>query len=116
MTTTLGQRLRELREKADLSLRELARKIDVSAAFLSDVELGRRFPSGSVLVALARELRTTSEELRAHDTRPALDELKRLASENPKYGFAFRTIVERGLTPEDLMALVKQKADKKKKR
>lgn len=45
MVKTLGQRIRELRERDDLSLREFARKLGVSAAFLSDVELGRRHPS-----------------------------------------------------------------------
>ena len=44
-TSGLGQRIRELRGKKDLSLRELAKKLDVSAAFLSDIELGRRYPS-----------------------------------------------------------------------
>ena len=37
---TLGEHIRELREERDLSLRELATKIQVSAAFMSDVELG----------------------------------------------------------------------------
>lgn len=38
---TLGQRIRELRETKDLSLREFAKQLgDLSAAFLSDVELG----------------------------------------------------------------------------
>ena len=46
---TLGQKIHELRDKADLSLRELALKISVSAPFLSDIELGRRFPSEEVL-------------------------------------------------------------------
>ena len=35
MMKTLGERIRELREKQDLSLRELAGKIGVSAAFMS---------------------------------------------------------------------------------
>jgi hypothetical protein len=38
---SLGQRLQE-RDKADLSLRNLSRKVGISAPFLS--ELGRRFP------------------------------------------------------------------------
>ena len=44
MMKTLGERIRELREERDLSLRELAGKIGVSAAFMSDVELNRRYP------------------------------------------------------------------------
>src|SRR5271166_3501441 len=40
----LGQRIHELRDKADLSLRGSAKKIGISSPFLSDIELGRRFP------------------------------------------------------------------------
>ena len=50
---TFGEKIRQLREGLDLSLREVALKIDVSAAFLSDVELGRRFPSADKLTLLA---------------------------------------------------------------
>jgi transcriptional regulator with XRE-family HTH domain len=49
---SLGQRIRELRDKADLSLRELAKKIGISSPFLSDIELGRR--SGQRLSQLAK--------------------------------------------------------------
>jgi transcriptional regulator with XRE-family HTH domain len=38
---SLGQRIRELRDKADLSLRGLAMRIGISAPFLSDIELGK---------------------------------------------------------------------------
>ena len=41
---SFGEVLHQLREKKDVTLRELARKINVSAPFLSDVEKGRRAP------------------------------------------------------------------------
>lgn len=37
-----GRWLREQREAADLTLREVARRLGVSAAYLSDVERGNR--------------------------------------------------------------------------
>lgn len=37
-----GQTAREIREVAGLSLREVARRMDVSAPFLSDLERGNR--------------------------------------------------------------------------
>jgi len=46
---SLGQWLHELRDKADLSLRELARKVGISSPFLSDIDLGRIFPSEEIL-------------------------------------------------------------------
>jgi transcriptional regulator with XRE-family HTH domain len=106
MVKTLGQRIRELRGEHDLSLRELARKLDISAAFLSDIELGRRHPSDQLLAKIARSLGTSVEDLRQLDTRPVVDELRRLASTDPAYGFAFRQIVEKRLTAEQLLNLL----------
>ncbi len=112
---SLGQRLRELREAKDFSLRELAKKLDVSAAFLSDVELGRRFPSSDVLVKMAQILGVTAAELKAFDSRAPVEDLKRIATSNPTYGFALRRMVEKGVSADDLMKFVKQVEQKKKK-
>jgi transcriptional regulator with XRE-family HTH domain len=111
----LGERIRELREKQDISVRELAKKIDVSAPFLSDVELGRRHPSDEVLRAIARCLGTTFEELRKHDARPPVQELKRIATSNPAMGFALRRVVDEGVSPEELLEFLKRHGRGKKK-
>src|SRR5438034_6278905 len=92
MDRTFGEKLRELRDKADISLRELARKIDVSAPFLSDVERGHRYPSDKLLVSLARYLKVSVEELKRYDNRAPIAEIKRLAGSDPRVGFAFRTV------------------------
>ncbi|WP_078280846.1 helix-turn-helix domain-containing protein [Mycobacteroides franklinii] len=52
----VGLRLRAAREKAALSLRELARRVGVSPSFISQVELGRTAPSVGTLYAIANEL------------------------------------------------------------
>ena len=62
-TTAFGAKLREEREKRNISLRELAKKIGVSGAFLSDIELGRRFPSADNIELLAKEIGIPVEEL-----------------------------------------------------
>ena len=72
---TLGEHIRELREDRDWSVRDLAKKLKVSAAFLSDVELGRRHPSEEVLEKLASAFETTTDDLRKHDARPPVQEL-----------------------------------------
>ena len=41
---TFGEYLTAKREEKDITLRELARKLEVSAPFLSDVEKNRRAP------------------------------------------------------------------------
>lgn len=112
---TQGQRIRELRDQQDLSLREFGKRLGgLSAAFLSDIELGRRHPSDKVLADMARTLKTTVEDLQSYDTRPPVEEMKRLASSNPLYGMAFRRIVEEGIDPEDIMKLSKRDKGRKK--
>ena len=113
MVKTQGQRIRELREAADLSLREFSKLLGgLSPAFLSDVELGRRHASEKVLVQMAKALGTTLEDLQSYDTRPAVQELKRLAAENPAYGLAFRRMVEKKISPEELMKMMDRKEKK----
>ena len=114
---SLGQRLHELRDKADLSLRELAKKAGISGPFLSDIELGRRFPSEEILEKLARALNVSLQELKQYDNREPIADLKRLMDSNPKLGFAFRTAVEKvksgELTAEDIIARLGKSRRKK---
>src|SRR5260370_15568817 len=63
MQQSLGEKIKELRLKLAVSVRELARRIGISAPFLSDIELGRRFPSPDVLLALAKKLVFSEDEL-----------------------------------------------------
>ena len=104
---SLGQRLRKLRDKAGLSARELAKRIGVSSPFLSDIELGRRFPSEEVLGKLSAALNVTLEDLKQYDNRAPIADLKRLMDSDPKLGLAFRTPQEKvksgELTTEDLI-------------
>ena len=113
---TLGQTIRDRREAEDLSVRELAKKVNISPAFLSDVELGRRHPSDETLAKIARILKMSADELRSLDTRPAVEEIRRLAASNPAYGFAFRQLVDKQLSPEELLKLVNQKAEPLRKK
>jgi len=103
----LGLKLRQLREDAQISLREFAKRLKVSAAFLSDVELGRRHPSARILASIAKSLKVPVEELRRYDSRLPLSELRILAQADPRLGIAFRaaiTDVKTGkLTSEELL-------------
>lgn len=54
--TSLGDTIRELRLRADLTLREMARRVHVSASHQSDIEHGRRMPSDEVLRRIADQL------------------------------------------------------------
>ena len=62
---SFGEVLHLLREKKDVTLRELARKINVSAPFLSDVEKGSRAPlTAERLEAVVSALNLDKEEER----------------------------------------------------
>jgi len=118
---TLGARIRELREAKDLSLREFAKKLGgLSAPFLSDVELGRRHPSDAVLADMARVLGTTVTGLKKYDTRPPVEDLKRLTSRDPALGFAFRKMVDQiadqDLSSQDLVKFLEKHSERRKKK
>ena len=116
MENTFGQYIRTLREKGDLSLREFAKKIDCSAAFVSDIELGRRYPSEPVLATIAKILGVTVDELKKYDTRPPVDDMKRLTEANPQYALAFRQVIDKKVSPEELMKLAKKEREHKSKK
>ena len=60
----VGERIRMRREEAGLSGAELARRTDLSRAYLSEIETGRALrPSGPVLYRIASELGTTVADL-----------------------------------------------------
>ena len=113
---SLGERIRELRDEKDLSLRELCKKAgDISPAFLSDIELGRRHPSDQVLRDIAKALGTDFDKLKAFDLRPAVEEMKRRAMQDPKMGFAFRRILDENVSSDDLLKLADEKSRRQKK-
>lgn len=114
---TLGAKIRDLREKAGISLRELARDLDISAPFLSDIELGRRFPSDEILAKLAQKLDTDVRRLKDLDTRTALSDMKRMVDASPALGLVFRSVVNQvntgKLSPEEIAAKLKELYGKK---
>ncbi len=103
---TLGERIREIREERDMSLRELSSKIGVTPAFMSDIELGRRFPSDKNLLAIANQLDIDAEDLAQFDSRPPLQEFRKATHMNPEFGFAFRQLLQSNMSPEELVKLV----------
>lgn len=61
--SALGQFIREQRNAAQLSLRALAEKADVSNPYLSQIERGLHEPSVRVLSSIARALNLSAETL-----------------------------------------------------
>jgi transcriptional regulator with XRE-family HTH domain/quercetin dioxygenase-like cupin family protein len=61
--TSVGQRLRTERERQRIGLRELARRVNVSASLISQIELGRATPSVGTLYTIVNELQISLDEL-----------------------------------------------------
>ncbi len=59
----VGQRLRSAREELGLSLREVARRLDISASALSQIETGKSRPSVKTLYAIVSELGLSMDQL-----------------------------------------------------
>jgi transcriptional regulator with XRE-family HTH domain len=59
----IGAFIREQREQAQVSVRQLARLAGVSNPYLSQIERGLRRPSADVLAQIAKALRLSAEQL-----------------------------------------------------
>ena len=66
----MGMRIRSAREAAGMSLRELARRVDLSPSFVSQVELGRTAPSVGTLYAMVTELGLSLDSLMTEGAAP----------------------------------------------
>ena len=60
---TIGESIREQREQAQVSLRQLARVAGVSNPYLSQIERGLRKPSADILQQIAKGLAISAEQL-----------------------------------------------------
>lgn len=65
-SSSVGQNVRRERERAGISVRELARRLGVSASFLSQFELGQSQSAVSTLFAIATELNVSLDDLLGH--------------------------------------------------
>ncbi len=61
--SSLGEYIREQREVAQVSLRQLAQTAGVSNPYLSQIERGLRKPSAEILQQIAHGLRISAESL-----------------------------------------------------
>src|ERR1700734_1005159 len=60
---SIGEYIREQREQARISMRQLAQAAGVSNPYLSQVERGQRNPSAEILQQIAKGLRISAEAL-----------------------------------------------------
>ncbi|MBW7932346.1 MAG: helix-turn-helix domain-containing protein [Gemmatimonadaceae bacterium] len=89
----LAQRIKLLRERQRMNQAQLAQKSGLTPAAISQIEAGERVPAFKTILALAKALETTPDDLIGFDTAqvdPSLRELSGL----------FRDLKE--ISPDDL--------------
>lgn len=80
----MGQRLRSAREEQGLSLREVARRLDISASALSQIETGKSRPSVKTLYAIVSELGLSMDQLFADGASAPADESRSAVPTTPE--------------------------------
>lgn len=107
MTETFGKTLRKLRLESRIGLRELARLVDKSAGYISDLEQDKVAPpSDEVIVRIAEALQADKNELFSSASK--IDpELSRYVANEPQAADFLRRAKERGFGSEDWKKLDK---------
>lgn len=112
-TPALGERLRELRLQKKISMRELARRSEISPSFLCEIEAGRSYPSDSALSRLAEELGVSEARLRKLDMRAYLSELRSLLDGESAWGPVFEELAKMGregaISPQEVLTKLKSR-------
>ena len=90
----LGQKIRELREKQNLLLRQVAAHIEVDTALISKIERGERKASRQQVIVIAKYLKANEEELL---TLWLADKIEATFVEEPKIAYQAMKIANKKL-------------------
>jgi len=107
---TLGAQIREARLRAEMPLRELARRLDRAPSYLNDIEHDRRVPSEAVLVQICTELSELDLERLLAAAGRVGEGAEEYLKANPTAGVLFRKVSGAGLGERHLKELL-EKAD-----
>ena len=107
---TLGELIREARIAKGQSLREVAKLLEITPSYMSDIENDRRIPSEDVLRNIVKLLSLDFDHCMALAGRFG-DNADRYMKKQPVAGVLFRRISENNLQEEELRDLLRR-ADK----
>jgi transcriptional regulator with XRE-family HTH domain len=105
--TTLGDVVRDGRTAKDMKLRELARRLEVTPSYVSDIENDRRVPSEDVLARIAGELDLDLEDLVARSGRLG-SSAERYMRDTPAATTLFRRISAERLDEGEIQQLLRR--------
>jgi transcriptional regulator with XRE-family HTH domain len=92
--THLGKRIRDIREKKNLLLRQVAAYLEVDTALMSKIERGDRKPSKQQVTKIAEFLKTGEDELL---TLWLADKIEATIVEEPKVAYQAMKIANKNL-------------------
>ncbi len=101
----LGMKLRQLRLKHELSLKELAEKTMLSVSYLNEIEKGKKYPKPEKIVVLASALNTTYDELVSTKLDAELDSLGEVLDSALIQKFPLDLF---GITAQDIIQILSQ--------
>ena len=104
---TLGQQIRDARVATGMSLRALARQLEVAPSYMNDIENDRRVPSEAVLRRIAAELDLDADLLLAAAGRVGEGAREYIRS-TPTAAVLFRRMSDAGLDEQDVKKLLQQ--------
>ena len=90
----LGQKIRELREKQNLLLRQVAAQLEVDTALMSKIERGERNASKQQVIDIAKFLKANEEEFL---TLWLADKIESAIIEEPKFAYQAMKIANKNL-------------------
>jgi transcriptional regulator with XRE-family HTH domain len=79
----IGELIRQQRELAELSMRQLATMAGISNPYLSQIECGLRVPSDEVVEAIAESLQLSADLLRGRAKEAAESPIRQAVSTDP---------------------------------
>jgi len=110
-----GPTIRLLRQAKGISLRELARQLGVSPAFLSQIEAGRQHKIPKGRIVQVAEMLGVSEAYLLGTARQVHPDLLRFLSETPEAGEFMVAAMRSGLEAEDFTQLRELVLDRKRR-
>jgi len=110
-----GPTIRLLRQAKGISLRELARQLGVSPAFLSQIEAGRQHKIPKGRIVQVAEMLGVSEAYLLGTARQVHPDLLRFLSETPEASEFMVTAMRSGLEAEDFTQLRELVLDRKRR-
>ncbi len=104
-----GMKVRQARLEAGLTLSDLARQIELSPSYMTEIEKGLKYPRADKIARLAAALGKEYDELVSIKLPPSLRYLEHTLSSTTIRRFPFE---EFGLEPADVMGLVTRDPDR----